>query len=150
MQGRLHTGEYEIGACPRCGGSAKKYTKVYKSGPRKGRSEVKFACKTCMQFYNSRSKTYRRNWNRLKKYGLTPEQFQKMVEEQQGACAICLKKFVEEPCVDEDHKTKQIRGLLCDDCNVGLGRMKDNIPALLKAVEYLQDSTVSRRISGVY
>ena len=83
---------------------------------------------------------YRRDT--LRKYGLTVDQFNALVAEQNGVCVIC-KTF--EPtsvhprlCVDHDHKTGSIRGLLCSKCNGGLGNFRDNIEYLQTAIEYLK------------
>jgi hypothetical protein len=75
-----------------------------------------------------------------KEYGLSKEDYDRMLEEQGGICAICKK-----PCatkrslaVDHDHVSGKIRGLLCRACNVVLGLMKDN-PALLRiSADYLE------------
>lgn len=74
---------------------------------------------------------------RKKKYGLTHDQIRAMVEEQNGKCAICYcvpKKF----CVDHCHLSGQTRGLLCNNCNLAIGLMKESIPALLNAIQYLR------------
>lgn len=58
-----------------------------------------------------------------------------MVERQAGCCAICGQpsKLV----VDHCHASGEVRGLLCDDCNVGLGRYDDDPERLLAAAAYL-------------
>lgn len=60
-----------------------------------------------------------------------------MVRVQKGACAICkqTKKLV----VDHNHTTKQIRGLLCSTCNLGLGMFQDNMDLLESAIRYLYE-----------
>lgn len=79
--------------------------------------------------------------SRMKKYGITLADYEDRLGSQGGACAICR---VAEPgrgrkhfCVDHDHKTGAVRGLLCMNCNDGLGRFKDRPEVLLAAVEYL-------------
>lgn len=72
----------------------------------------------------------------LRLYGLTPAQFQKMEESQSGKCAICDTKT--KLCVDHDHQSGCVRGLLCRLCNVGLGIFKDSEDRLLRAISYLQ------------
>ena len=79
--------------------------------------------------------------SRLKyKYGLSLDQYNQMLTEQ-GGCAIC---GTTEPGgkygrfhVDHDHKTGEVRGLLCNGCNVGLGHFRDHPERLNKAAEYL-------------
>ena len=61
------------------------------------------------------------------KYGLTPEEYNRMFENQSGCCAICKKhqsEFKRRLAVDHDHGTGQVRGLLCGACNVLLGSME--------------------------
>jgi len=79
-----------------------------------------------------------------KKYGITIDDYEAILVAQKGACAVCCSvtargngKFH----VDHDHKTGKVRGLLCHDCNVGLGNFKDS-PELLEAA-----STYLRRLS---
>lgn len=89
------------------------------------------------------------NPERRRKYALKhinkvdPELYDKLLKEQNYSCAICKtiqphknakKKYF---CLDHDHSTGKKRGLLCDNCNKGLGQFKDNIEALKNAVEYL-------------
>ena len=81
---------------------------------------------------------------RLKyKYGITLKEYTNLLEEQNQVCAICS-----EPCdlkprlsVDHDHTTGKLRGLLCDSCNNGLGRFKDNPETLSNAIEYLKSTS---------
>lgn len=76
------------------------------------------------------------NYWRMKKYGLTQQQFAAILEKQGGRCAICrTDEWL--PHVDHDHVTGQIRGLLCVNCNTLLGRAKDSVLALRQAIRYL-------------
>jgi hypothetical protein len=80
-----------------------------------------------------------------KSYNLTIEQYNEMLKQQNGVCAICGKeeitkdslRNVRKLSVDHNHKTGKIRGLLCASCNHVLGNAKDNIEILLKAIAYL-------------
>lgn len=78
-------------------------------------------------------------------YGITLEQYQEMYEAQNGLCAICGQP---ETCktntgkianlsIDHDHDTGEVRGLLCRNCNHGLGCFKDNKESLRNAITYL-------------
>lgn len=75
----------------------------------------------------------------LKKYGLTLEQFEEMVSEQEGCCAIC-RRVMKEPVVDHCHDTRVVRGLLCHSCNRGIGLLGDNPEVLKRATVYLEKS----------
>ena len=72
-----------------------------------------------------------------KKYGITKEQWDEMFIDQDGLCWICGVEM-KPPQVDHDHGTKEVRGLLCKQCNHGLGMFKDNVASLRKAIEYLE------------
>lgn len=87
----------------------------------------------------------RRNYLRLKNYGITPERFKEMVEEQEGLCAICggpprMTNGGKEDTlhIDHCHDSMDVRGLLCGPCNVGLGSFQDNPEVLKRAIEYLE------------
>lgn len=69
-------------------------------------------------------------------YGLTPEEVTELLESQNGLCAIC-KSIPVKACVDHDHETNEVRGILCHSCNVALGLFKDDIKVLEQAMEYL-------------
>lgn len=77
---------------------------------------------------------------RFKKYGLTEAQFQEMLLLQENKCGIC-RKFLEkehEQHIDHNHKTGQVRMVLCPKCNTGLGNFQE-IPELLEiAAAYLR------------
>lgn len=79
-------------------------------------------------------------WRLKTIYGLTLNQSEKMFAAQEGKCWICLREFSETltPCVDHDHATGEIRGLLCNGCNSGLGQFRDSVDVILRAIEYLQ------------
>lgn len=72
----------------------------------------------------------------LRKYGLTHETFAALLAKQNGACAICGLKM-KRPCIDHDHETNAVRGLLCIGCNAALGGFKESTGNLLSAVDYL-------------
>lgn len=71
------------------------------------------------------------------KYGISLEEYDRVFEEQGGRCAICGETSDSYLVVDHDHLTKEIRGLLCNFCNIGLGIFKDNIDLFKKVIEYL-------------
>ena len=74
-----------------------------------------------------------------KTYGITIEEYKKMLYVQNGVCAICEKECVSgrNLAVDHCHETGNIRGLLCSNCNPGLGHFKDSIKLLDRAIQYL-------------
>jgi hypothetical protein len=76
----------------------------------------------------------------LKTFGLTLEKWQAMHDAQAGVCAICggKERRGHALSVDHCHQTNKVRGLLCGDCNRGLGLFRDNPEALVRAAEYLR------------
>ena len=73
------------------------------------------------------------------KYGITPEEYDRLLSEQAGGCAICGGTNGKKPLyVDHDHITGQVRGLLCHGCNVAIGHMKDDASLLRRAAVYLE------------
>lgn len=89
---------------------------------------------------------------RLRKYGLTIEQYEAMVAAQDGRCAICDTTTPAKHgqwCIDHDHGTHDVRGLLCVKCNAGLGSFDDNPAFLLSAERYLQRHVSRRRLRVV-
>jgi hypothetical protein len=74
---------------------------------------------------------------RLREHGLTPEQYDSLLSEQARCCAICDQPFAAVPRIDHDHRTGEVRGLLCHNCNVALGHFRDNPVLLRRAIHYL-------------
>jgi len=73
-------------------------------------------------------------------FNITLEEYNIMLQKQEGVCAICEKECItgKNLCVDHNHTSGKIRGLLCDRCNNGLGRFDDDIELLKKAIKYLE------------
>ena len=77
-----------------------------------------------------------------RRFGITLEDYNKMLEDQNGCCKICNVHHTEEKqalSVDHCHTTQKIRGLLCNTCNRAIGLLKDNTETLQKAIEYLNN-----------
>ncbi len=75
-------------------------------------------------------------------FGLPPDTYDMMVWDQAALCAICrgLCPSGKNLSVDHCHKTGKARGLLCQHCNHGLGKFKDDIELMKKAINYLRKS----------
>lgn len=84
----------------------------------------------------------KRKAQRIKKYSLSFEEYESILSAHEGKCAICgytdrsNKKFF--PMIDHDHDSLKVRGILCSNCNMAIGKMKDNPALLRKAAEYLE------------
>lgn len=77
-------------------------------------------------------------------YGITQQQYDTMLAQQDGACAICRGEHVgpgERLHIDHDHTTGEVRGLLCSKCNTLLGLADDNADRLAAAITYLTERT---------
>lgn len=70
-------------------------------------------------------------------YGITMDEFEQMVEAQQGCCAIC-ERTVDQLVVDHDHDTGEVRELLCGSCNSAIGLLGDDPAKLRQAATYLE------------
>ena len=88
-----------------------------------------------------RSKVYHRARWLKENFNMTVDDYMVMYETQKGQCAICgsdqngnRKNF----CIDHEHETGKVRGLLCHNCNVSVGLMKDSPALLRQAAEYLE------------
>lgn len=77
----------------------------------------------------------------LKRFGITQEDYDRMFQMQEGKCKICGTQEINRDkkyfCVDHNHETGEVRGLLCHNCNVAIGLMKDSPELLNKAINYL-------------
>jgi hypothetical protein len=123
--------------CPGCG--AWKPTDGF---PRNRRTNDGFAvyCKHC---HNARGRETRerlyggsRHWHLTRRYGIGAKDVDRLIAEQGGVCAICGRPAPEH--VDHDHATGVVRGVLCFNCNGGLGQFRDAPEFLAAAIEYLR------------
>jgi hypothetical protein len=135
------------------------------SKDKKAKDCLNYACRTCWskRSAENRSKdpdryrvlqrqSYEKNKHKYKErgrdyhlkttYGISSVEYEKMLEAQAGICNICDNPATEELynilMVDHCHKTNKVRGLLCRQCNIGLGAFKDNVETMLKAINYLR------------
>ena len=97
----------------------------------------------CRVYYDKRDKEEIREKAWLRRYGITKEWYYTILENQDNKCAICETTEIQRKGhthfhVDHNHESGQVRGLLCDLCNRGLGYFKDNDQLLNKAVKYLR------------
>jgi hypothetical protein len=81
--------------------------------------------------------------NLKRRYGMTVEEYEVFEEKQKSLCAICKQpenaRYFRRLCVDHDHETGKIRGLLCHMCNTGLGKFADDVELLRAATIYLEE-----------
>jgi hypothetical protein len=81
-----------------------------------------------------------RLYQKKHKYGLSETEYLSLFEAQENSCSICHESFDKvRACVDHCHESGKVRGLLCDNCNRGLGLFYDNKEFLLNAIVYLNN-----------
>lgn len=88
-------------------------------------------------------------WRMIKhRYGLTKADWEALYDSQDGKCAICGGELPVDiktrpnvratTCIDHDHETGIVRGLLCQSCNLGIGMLKHDESLMLSAIAYLK------------
>lgn len=113
----------------------------------KGKYGVHSRCKICTR------KQGKEIYKRLGKnnylqstYNISELDLHALHTNQHGRCAICntsidlSERLKRSACVDHDHVTGKVRGLLCNHCNRGLGMFQDNVDVLQNAITYLQET----------
>lgn len=112
-----------------------------------------YKCKRCVRAYKikweaeniDRLRIQRRNGD-IRRYGIEPEDYDRMLAEQGGLCAGCLKP---EPTpghslhIDHCHESGRVRGLLCGRCNRALGMVADDVVVLKRLIDYLHANSPS-------
>lgn len=142
--------------CIKCG-ETKDIEEFYKSRRNKDNYAIRYTteCKKCA--LKNRREHYKENKDRIldehrfRSYGVTKEEYEQMLQDQDGKCAICKReelarayvtKKVRALAVDHCHVTGYVRGLLCRACNLGIGHFDDNLEFLKEAVKYLEEADV--------
>lgn len=78
----------------------------------------------------------------MKTFGISLDDYNELLKEQNHSCAICGIDEVDAThgtlCVDHCHETGEVRGLLCHNCNVGIGNLQDSVALLDAAIDYLK------------
>lgn len=108
----------------------------HNSATNKWRKENPEKAKIIRAKWYHKNKVYHKEYHLKNEYNVSLELYNKLVKNQDFKCLICKHESVLE--VDHCHKTGKIRGLLCHQCNVGLGYFKDNIDNLIAAQKYLE------------
>ena len=90
---------------------------------------------------------------RERKFGITRHEYAEMFHFQNGGCAICSKPEtatrngkIKALAVDHDHQTGKVRGLLCADCNQGIGKLKEDRSIFISAIQYLDKHSAEEEV----
>lgn len=126
---------------------SEKYRQTRKAWYEKNKEEVKkrakdWAVKNKDRVKQSQAKNYStekyRKYSFKSRYGISTDEYNTFFQKQDGKCKICNITSEKRLYVDHCHTTGKIRGLLCQQCNTGLGMFKDNEDNLMKAIKYLK------------
>lgn len=117
----------------------------YWENPDKVRTRARVAQAEMRSSRGEEYQRYKKNYDLMKTYGITLLEYEAQLDKQNGMCALCGitecgsgRNFA----VDHCHETGNVRGLLCANCNNGLGRFKDNTEVLRNAITYLNQGGV--------
>lgn len=94
------------------------------------RDYVRKTCHTCENDYQ-----------KIRRYRVNRSDFMTLIKKQNFCCAICKKPFEKTPNIDHDHDTGIVRGLLCSNCNVGIGMFQHNTVIIKSAMSYISNAT---------
>ena len=134
--------------CNKCN-QLKPLTEFYKTGRKTDKEKGKrhYECKECTKkrvtAKHNEDPTKSRRAHLRRKYDISLEEYEQMLELQGNKCALCP---ATEPggrhaqsnwCVDHDHVTGKVRELLCNDCNLVLGILKDSPEHLGRMITYI-------------
>lgn len=119
-------------------GKCKQFKDILEFSKNKSRkSGVHNECKVCATNYN-------RLWFIQKNYKISKEEAEAIIAQIQSGeafCEICNEALVLKKngyAIDHNHNTQQVRGLLCSECNKGIGHLKEDLYVLPKAIKYLE------------
>ncbi len=91
----------------------------------------------CDKCVKDRRRDVRKDTGLRKAYGISLTQYEEILKRQGGKCGSC-RKVMRQVCVDHNHHTGVVRGLLCQPCNTGIGLLGDNVEGLMRALAYLK------------
>jgi Recombination endonuclease VII len=101
-------------------------------------------CRSCTYASKQYNPERQRRYKLKHFYGITPDEYSRLLDEQGGVCQICKcppeengAKNLQALRVDHCHETGKIRGLLCHNCNVAIGHLGDNLSTMQNAISYL-------------
>ena len=109
------------------------HKRTYKTG----NVGLQSSCRTCSS--RQRVKYYKPHDTARRRHKLTDEEYTTLIAESQGKCNVCSRPLTK-ACIDHDHTTGKVRGVLCNNCNTSLGLVGDNTTTLTRLIQYLEQS----------
>lgn len=141
--------------CTKCG-EYKTWDNFSYKRPKERKPGYQPRCKQCCaedtRAWNIKNKSTARDRYLQRRYGITEAEYSARLVAQNNCCILCGTEFNHEawgadsPVVDHCHTNGNIRGILCNECNRGLGYFHDNKDALMNAVKYLSDDEQTSEI----
>lgn len=131
----------------------KEYLRNYEKSPRrKGRARKRLQNSQYKEWQKEYQKKYRKTIQPSNyqyehqvrsKYGISLAERDAIIKQQNNRCPICNELLIDNPRppIDHNHKTGEIRGVLCRWCNLGIGWLREDIVILKNAISYLEKST---------
>ena len=131
----------ETKTCPRCG----------EERPTDSFYSYKRACKSCLReeqrIFRASRPDYHHAHNLKQRYGISVDEYQTIIANQNFACAICTVEISDaveykagrSVVVDHNHETGEVRGILCSKCNLVLGHARESTEILYRAIVYLSE-----------
>lgn len=141
-----NTGEFypdkskKDGIHPICVACHKQYKKELHARDSEARDRQLLRSKKYRELNPEKNKIAITNATLKKKYGITLEEYNLMLVKQNNKCAVCGDFPIKQRLhVDHKHTTGKIRGLLCQSCNVSIGKMKEDPLLLRKLASYIEE-----------
>ena len=145
-------------ACSKCG-KIKPLSDYSFKRPKNRKPGLQPRCKSCAKEdtrdWKIRNQDTARDRYLQRQYGITEQEYNAILLSQNNRCCLCGIEFnsgkfgPDSPVVDHCHTHGHVRGILCNECNRGLGYFHDNIQALENAATYLRDSNaISKKWSS--
>lgn len=126
--------------CTKCGKEFPATTEFFFKDKRT-KDGLQYFCKKCAykrkQEWRKENRESARKTHLKHRYGITIEDYKELYNNQNGMCKICGTRY-DILYIDHNHKNDKVRGLLCSNCNAGLGMFKENKLILIKALNYLK------------
>lgn len=148
--------EVRLKRCNKCG--IEKPRTEFWSRPQRGPDAVRSRCKACTNCPDYHAEYRKANKERIRDsklqyyFGLTADEYENLSASQGHVCKICggieRSRRYTRLCVDHCHTTKEIRGLLCNNCNRAIGLLGDSPERLRRAAEYLEQNRVVRVVAA--
>jgi len=144
---------YAFGLCHNCYGaewrkkhpgySQKSYGRTREKQLAQGRARYQQNKSKVAQYWKDFRKRFpnkSKDWQLRRDYGITLEDYNKILTQQNNACKLCNSSPIKNPSVDHSHTTGKVRGIVCQGCNIVIGFFESRPQAVLKIGQYLVET----------